>query len=145
MEWIVFGLAYAAYRLVCADVAARAWRKGGRWLTACTAFTAVAHVALVWIVRFEGSFEVALSRGWAGFAIFHVALALIVAASTAPGRWSGRLMLAAFPIVSLGAIGAAFKYEFVSVLRIPLIAAFAAAAILASLGWRRFRAVGSGP
>ncbi len=137
MDWLVFGLAYVGYALVCADVSMRAWRRKSRIVTAAAAVVILAHVALVWIVRFEGSLDVALSKGAAGFAIFHVALALIVAASLAPEPWSGRAMFTAFPIVTLGALGAAFKYDYVAVLRLPLIAAFGAAiaAIVLARRW----------
>jgi len=140
VDWLTFGLAFVGYALLCADAAARAWRRGSRVLTLATAAVVAAHVALVWALRFEGSFEIAISKGWAGFLIFHGALALLLAAAVAPTPWSGRLVLAAFPVVTLGALGAALKYDDVAILRIPLLAAFATAAGLMLLARRRRRA-----
>jgi len=101
MDWLVFGLAYVGYALVCASVSMRAWRSKSRIVPAAAAGVIVAHIALVWIVRFEGSLDAALSKGAAGFAIFHDALALMVAAALAPEPWSGRAMFTAFPVVTL--------------------------------------------
>jgi hypothetical protein len=114
----IFALAIAGYLLlgVCVVVeGANGLRpRVGRWLAALLAGIVLAHVLGVWGVRFGGSIEEALRKGWAGFLVFHTALALILAAPFVPPRWTARLHDAAFPIVSAGAVGAVLNYDFVA-------------------------------
>src|SRR5262245_12941177 len=91
-----------------------------------------AHVALVWGHRFDGSIEAALAKGIAGFVIFHAAFVAILAAAVAREPWTTRLLVAAFPVASVGAIGAAFKYDYVSGLRIPLFAVLVGTLVLSA-------------
>jgi hypothetical protein len=58
--------------------------------------------------------------------------------------WRGRLLTVAFPVVTAGALGAAYRYEVVAVLRIPLLVALAATAALVghALVRRRRQAAG---
>lgn len=135
MDFLTFGLAFAAYTLLGADCVAHAWGKPRRALTVTLAVVLIAHVALVWGHRFGGSLETALAKGLPGFVVFHAAFAAIVAAALAPEPWSGRLLFAAFPVASAGAIGAAFKYDYVAVLRAPLIVVLAATLAIATLAW----------
>ncbi|HEU4339177.1 MAG TPA: hypothetical protein VFS19_03840 [Planctomycetota bacterium] len=137
MDHLTFGLAFAAYVLLAADVAARAWGIRKRGLTFILAVVLTAHVALVWGHRFGWSIEWALAKGWTGFVVFHAAYAAIVAAAVAREPWATRLLFAAFPVASAGAIGAAFKYDYVNGLRFPLLAVLAIAIVAAGLGWKR--------
>lgn len=120
-DWVVFGLAFAAYALLGADVVLHAWKRPRRLLSIATAAVLIAHVGLVWGVRFGWSMDIALAKGLAGFLIFHAAFLTIVAAAAAPEPWSGRLVFAAYPVASVGGLGAAFTYDYVAMLRIPLI------------------------
>ncbi len=132
MDNLTFGLALAAYALLGADVVARAWGVKRRPLTIVLAIVLTAHVALVWGHRFGWSVETALAKGLTGFVIFHAAFAAIIAAAVAREPWATRLLYAAFPVASIGAIGAAFKYDYVSVWRIPLLAVLAGTAVLSA-------------
>jgi hypothetical protein len=46
----------------------------------------VAHVALVWTVRYEWRFALAVRNGYAGFVVFHAALAMIAGSLLASRR-----------------------------------------------------------
>ncbi|MCI0341870.1 MAG: hypothetical protein L0216_12090 [Planctomycetales bacterium] len=120
---ITFGLAYAGYLLLCGDVLLRTRRTPRRALTVLMFAVVATHVLLVWALRFGWSLDSALAKGPAGFVVFHGALAMLAGAAALREPWSGRLVLAAFPVVTAGALGAAFKYDFVSALRVPLLAA----------------------
>lgn len=130
-DLVTFGLAYVGYVLLGADVVLHAWHGPRRLLTLVLAAVVSVHVGLVWGLRFEWSLSYALDKGLAGFFIFHTALALLLAAAVAPEPWSGRLLYLAFPIVTSGALGAAFKYDYVAGYRIPLLAALALTIVLA--------------
>jgi hypothetical protein len=136
VEFLTFGLAFAAYTLLAADVALRFWGVKWRALTVVLATLLTAHVGLVWGHRFGWSVEAALAKGLAGFLIFHAAFAAILAAAVAREPWATRLLYAAFPVASVGAIGAAFKYEYVSGLRWPLLAVGAATLVSTTWRWR---------
>jgi len=127
---LTFGLAYVAYVLLCADVVLHARGRPKRALTVGLAAVLVAHVALVWGWRFGWSPSAALAKGVAGFVVFHAAFAAIVLAAVAPEPWSGRLLYASLPVASMGAIGAALRYDYVRGLRVPLIVALAVTVIL---------------
>src|SRR5262245_1567550 len=133
---VTFGLAFAAYVLLGAGVVLQLWRRPPRVLTLAAAGLALVHVLLVWGWRFDWSTEMALAKGWTGFTIFHTALGVLLAAAVAPQPWSGRCTLAAFPIVSAGAIGAAFRYDFVGDYRMPLLAVLAATCAAGLWAWQ---------
>src|SRR5262245_22577980 len=118
-DFVIFGLAFIAYALLGAAVILSAWGRSGRLLSMTAAGTAAVHVAFVWGYRFEGSLSAATDKGLAGFVVFHVALAIMLAASVTPEPASRRLTWLAFPIVTAGAVGAAFKYDYVAGYRIP--------------------------
>lgn len=137
MDFTTFGFALAAYALLGADVAARAWKRANRVLTIGLVAVLVVHVALVWGVRFRGSLDAALAKGLAGLVVFHVAFAAIVAAAFTRETWSTRLLVGAFPVATAGAIGAAFKYDYVAWTRIPLIVICLSTVAATIAGWRR--------
>jgi hypothetical protein len=78
-------------------------------------------VLLVWAYRYDGQLARATRNGYAGFVIFHTALLLVVASALARGRVATALVQGAFGIVTVGALGAVFRYEEVSAYRIPVI------------------------
>jgi hypothetical protein len=102
-----------------------------------TAAIAAAHVWLVWSDRFGWSVRFAWEKSAAGFLIFHAALALLVAAAVAPEQWTRRLLLAAFPVVTLGAVGAVLRNEVVAMYRAPVVATAALAVVLSFVAWKR--------
>ena len=136
---VIFGLAFAAYVVLGGGVMLSAWGRPARLLTVAAAVTASTHVALVWGFRFEGSLSAATEKGLAGFIVFHVALATLLAASLTPQPASRWLSWLAFAIVTAGAVGAAFKYDYVAGYRIPLLVVAFAVMIFACLGWRHQR------
>jgi hypothetical protein len=81
----------------------------------------VTHVALVWGVRYQGQFSQATRNGYAGFLIFHGALGGIVASALLRGRAALALVRASFAVVTLGAVGAVFRYEVIAVYRVPVL------------------------
>jgi hypothetical protein len=136
---LTFGLAYAAYLLLGAAVALVAWGRPRRVVLTAAAAVALVHVGLVWGWRFGWSLDYALEKSLPGFVLFHAALGLIVAAALARGPAAGWLACLAFPVVTAGAVGAAFKYDDVSGYRIPLLAALSATALAGVLGVRARR------
>jgi hypothetical protein len=138
VEALTFGLAYAAFVLLCVTVGVAARARPVRVPAVATAIVAMAHVALVWHTRYGWSLDAARAGGWAPFLIFHAALVAIVAAAAAPEPWSRRFLYAAFPIVVFGATGAVLRREVVAAYRWPVIAA-AAATILFAMSSAEFR------
>lgn len=139
LDTVTFGLAFVAYLLLGTCVAAVAWGRRPGALSVVLAVVLAAHVGLVWTHRFELSPAKALEKGLAGFVVFHAAFGLIMTAPFLRGAWNGRLLVAAFPIVTAGAVGAAFRYPYVAVYQVPLLAAAGATVGIGSLGWLRRR------
>jgi hypothetical protein len=124
---LTFGLAVAAYALLALDAALRWRRRRVASLTAAAAVTAVAHVLCVWAFRFGWDAGAAWRKSAAGFVIFHGALTLLLLAAA----WRARrdaLVLAAFAVVSAGALPAPFRYPELRGLRVPVAAIGALAA-----------------
>jgi hypothetical protein len=132
---LIFGLAYVGYVLVGANVVLHFWGRPRRALMAIMAAVVLLHVLLVWSLRFEWSLTYAWEKSPAGFLIFHTALVLLVAAVLAREPWSRRLLLVAFPIVTAGGLGAAFKYDFLAGYRVPLLAALVTTLLAGALTW----------
>ena len=93
LNTITFALAFAAFGVLAAAAIGAAHGRLPRALSIAVAVLAVAHVALVWTFRYEGSLAVATRNGYFGFAIFHVALlalCLAVAVRPSAARRGGR-------------------------------------------------------
>lgn len=88
---------------------------------AATAIVILVHVFLVWAFRYGWAFSQATRNGYVGFLLFHSALLCIIIAVFAGTEIAGKLVIAAFPIVSAGAIGATFRYDVVAMYRIPVL------------------------
>lgn len=134
---ITFGLAYLGYLLLCADVVRRAFGCRGRAVTLMLATVVTAHVACVWIWRFDASLQRALDKSIVGFVIFHTALLLILAGSVLRATWSTRVLVAAFVVVSSGALPAPFRYDEIRILAIPMFALFVPTVVILIWVWRR--------
>jgi hypothetical protein len=123
LEFITFFLAVTGYvGLTVANVLA--WSKpasSSRRLVQATAAVVFTHVVLVWTVRYDWQLDQATRNGYAGFLIFHTALALILAAAFASPRRADQLVRVVFPIVTLGALGAVFGDAAVTRYRIAVI------------------------
>lgn len=137
LDTLTFALAYLAYVLLGADVVLRLWKRRRRALTAVLGVVLIAHVALVWGHRFGGSLEVALEKSIAGFVIFHLAFVLIIAAAIVPrDGLARRLLYVSFPACTVGALGAAFRYDDVAVYQVPLLLALLVVLLLGSVPLR---------
>lgn len=79
------------------------------------------HVVLVWVHRYQMQLEVATRNGYYGLIIFHSALLMIIISTIVKQNISLLLMRISFIIVAAGAIGASFKYDVVSIYKIPVI------------------------
>lgn len=135
---ITFGLAFAAYLSLCADVVTRRARRPRRSLAPLTAVVATTHVILVWSTRFHWSLADAWSKSPLGFVLFHGTLALLlVSAVRSPDR-GDRGVFAAFVIVSAAAVPAPWRYPEIAILRAPMVVTCAVTAVLA-LGVARRR------
>jgi hypothetical protein len=119
----------------------------GRWPMAAWGTAAplvAAHVLLVWAYRYEWQLSRATRNGYAGFVVFHTALLLIVAAPLMRGKAVALLRLA-FVLVTVGALGAVFRYEEVSAYRVPVMLAGLVGGLGLVLAARRKRALPTGP
>lgn len=81
----------------------------------------ISHVILVWVVRYEGQLSEATRNGYVGFVLFHSTLLAILASVFVRERLARRFIVAAFGIVTVGALGAVFRYEVVAIYRVPVI------------------------
>ncbi len=138
-DLITFGLAYLAYLLLGTAVVLRAWGRPLRAVMVAAAVVAVTHVGLVWGLRFGWLVSYALEKSLPGFVIFHTALAILVTAALVREPLAGRLAYLAFPVVTSGAVGAAFKYDYVADYQLPLLAAFGVVLVLGGWGIARGR------
>lgn len=139
-EIITFALAFSAYALVALAVGLQGWRLPARAVTAAAAAVALAHVGLVWSLRFEWSLVYAFEKSPPAFVIFHTALAMICASALAPQAASRQLLFLAFPVVTAGSVGAAFRYDVVAMYRIPVLATFTLAILaVTAAGFRAWR------
>jgi hypothetical protein len=88
---------------------------------AATAIVILVHVFMVWAFRYGWEFSQATRNGYAGFLLFHSALLCIIISVFAGTETANKLIIAAFLIVSAGAIGATFRYDVVALYRIPVL------------------------
>ena len=139
LDTLVFGLAITGYAALGLSAMALALGRGSRLLSALTALIVVSHVIGVWAHRFGWSLVEATKNGWRGFFLFHFALVAIVAAALIH-RHASLFTHAGFVVVTGGAVGAVFKYDFVSHLRVPVlvVAGVTLAVVLFAYGrhWR---------
>lgn len=79
------------------------------------------HVLMVWIYRYDWQFDLAVRNGYAGFVIFHTALALILISTFVNKYLSQKLLHISFVVVTIGATGASLRYDEVSMYRFIVI------------------------
>jgi len=79
------------------------------------------HVLMVWFHRYGWNFDLAVRNGYVGFVIFHTAFVFILTSTFVSRNWAHRLVHISFLIVTVGAIGASFRYEVVSLYRYIVI------------------------
>lgn len=121
-EFITFLLAPIGYLGLMLAAVQAAKRRHTIVLRRVVAAVIVTHVILVWTVRYEWQLSEATRNGYAGFVLFHAALVEIVVSVFARDHLARRLLVSAFGIVTVGALGAVFMYDEVRLYRIPVIA-----------------------
>ena len=121
LEQITFLLAVIGYAGLTATALLAALRNLPVVLWRAVALVIVSHVVLVWMVRYDWQLARATRNGYVGFLVFHGALALIVASLFLAERNARVFVWTAFVVVSLGAVGAVFRYEVVAIYRAPVI------------------------
>lgn len=121
LEFVTFVLAPVAYAGLALAAVRAMQRRPSRSLQRAVAAVAVAHVALVWSVRYGLQLSAATRRGYAGFLLFHGVLLAIVASTFVGDAIARRLLVGAFAVVTLGALGAVFAEPVVAIYRIPVI------------------------
>lgn len=137
---MTFALAVAGYAGLTAAVILYARGRAHPLLWRLTTAVIVLHVLLVWSERYEWRLAAATRNGYAGFVVFHAALAWILVASFRPPRQAALASVPAFAIVTVGAVGAVFRYAEVAPYRwVVLALALAGAAALATVAARRWR------
>lgn len=107
-----------------------------RRVAAAVAVIVTAHVFGIWSHRYGWDFNEAVRNGYAGFILFHLSLIAIDAAVFVPDRLGTLFHRAAFVVVSLGSIVAAFTYDAVAIYRIPLLFVLVMTIILSVRGHR---------
>jgi hypothetical protein len=121
LERITFLLAVIGYAGLTTTALLAALRKLPVVFWRGVALVIVSHVVLVWMVRYDWQLASATRNGYVGFLVFHGALVLIVASLFLAERSARVFVWTAFAIVSLGALGAVFRYEVVAIYRAPVV------------------------
>jgi hypothetical protein len=121
IEFVTFLLAMIGYVGLCFNLLTIVRSRLKKPYLAATAIVVLVHVFMVWAFRYGWAFSQATRNGYAGFLLFHSALLCIIISVFAGTEIAGKLVIAAFLIVSAGAIGATFRYEVVAMYRIPVL------------------------
>jgi len=122
MDTLTFALAMAGYLgLALSSVLIVHGRLGVRFWQLVTAII-VAHVLMVWWVRYGWDPAQATRRGPAGFIVFHSALAMVLLSLRASEKFRRNLILLSFAIVTIGALGATARDSSVAMYRVPVAA-----------------------
>ena len=91
------------------------------WIWRPIALLIALHVLLVWAFRYEWHLAQATRNGYIGFGLFHTALLVILISTLLHPERAVILLRVAFLIVSVGAIGAVFRYNEVAIYRVPVL------------------------
>lgn len=79
------------------------------------------HVIMVWTYHYEWQFSTAVRNEYTGFIIFHSALLMILISAITKKNISLYLVRISSLAVTVGALGAVFRYEAVELYRLPII------------------------
>lgn len=121
IEFITFLLAFVGYIGLAINAILLLTDRPPRYLMIPVALIVVVHVLLVWWFRYDWQMAQATRNGYAGFLLFHTALLSIVASTITSRTWSNRLILFSFLVVTMGASGAVFRYDVVTMYRYPVL------------------------
>lgn len=92
------------------------------------------HVLMVWMFRYGWQFDLAVRNGYAGFVIFHSALISILISTFCNRDLGQKLIHVSFVIVTMGALGASFRYDVVAMYRMVVIVC----AVVGGIGLAQF-------
>jgi hypothetical protein len=121
IEFVTFLLAIIGYIGLCFNLVTIVRGRFQKPYMAATAIVILIHVFMVWAFRYDWAFSQATRNGYVGFLLFHSALLCIIIAVFSGTETANKLVVAAFLIVSAGAIGATFRYDVVAMYRIPVL------------------------
>jgi len=79
------------------------------------------HVFMIWTIHYEWSFSTAVRNGYSGFLIFHSALLMILISTFVNKSRALILIRISSVVVTVGAVGAVFRYEAVQIYKLPVI------------------------
>jgi len=79
------------------------------------------HVIMVWTYRYDWQFSIAVRNGYSGFIIFHTALLMILISNVVNKRSALILIRLSFIVITIGALGASFRYDVVAIYRLPVM------------------------
>jgi len=141
LETLTFVFAIVGYTGLTYTALAAAWVRVPWALWRATSLVILAHVLMVWAVRYGWSFAEATEHGWFGFLLFHGAFLVTTASHAVPERIARRLVWGGYAVVTFGALGAVQRYPVVAVYRVPvgLLAFFGTAGLLIAWATRRRR------
>jgi hypothetical protein len=120
LEQLTFALAPLGYAGLAFCTVMAVYRTTPLTLWRIVVLIIAAHVTLVWHVRYGWQFSEATRNGYAGFLLFHGALAGIVVATVVGESMRRRLLVASFLVVTLGASAAVYRYDVVATYRYPV-------------------------
>jgi hypothetical protein len=134
--FITFLLAMIGYAGLTATVLLSLNRKVPVLFWRTAALIILVHVIMVWAYRYNWQFSTSVRNGYSGFIIFHSALLMILVSTFIRERTAKILIRISFIVVTIGAVGAVFRYEVVEIYKVPvIICAFTGCAALL----RKFR------
>ena len=116
--FITFAMAILGYVGLTYTVTLTARSKHWIGIWRVVALIIFAHVLMVWMFRYDWQFDLAVRNGYAGFLIFHSALISILVSMFCNQNLGQKLIHISFLIVTVGALGASFRYDVVAMYRI---------------------------
>ena len=119
--FITFFLAMIGYAGLTATLLLSLKRKVPVLFWRIVALIILVHVFMVWNYYYEWQLSLAVRNGYAGFIIFHSALLLILYSIVVKESTAKILIRISFIIVTLGALGASFRYDVVTIYMVPVI------------------------
>ena len=76
---------------------------------------------MVWAYRYDWQFSLAVRNGYFGFLLFHSALLIILISTFVKESGAKTLIRVSFIVVTIGAVGASFRYDVVAIYRVPVL------------------------
>jgi len=76
---------------------------------------------MVWSYHYNWQFSLAVRNGYFGFLLFHSALLMILISTFVKENAAKILIRVSFVVVTIGAVGAVFRYDVVAICRVPVL------------------------